>query len=191
MSEQFGKDSDQMLINELEQKVKKLLSYDALTGNFNWLVSIGSSKSGSIAGSKHSDGYRHVMIEGKLYLNHRLAFLYMTGEFPPAQVDHINHNRMDNRWENLRPVTNRSNQRNQSIYKNNKSGCSGVHWSKCCQKWQAQISSNNKRVNLGLFPLLKDAVKARQDAEVVHGYHKNHGRSQLTGNNLKEGNANA
>jgi hypothetical protein len=78
-----------------------------------------------------------IQINGKTYQAHRLAFLYMTGKFPPDEVDHINHEPSDNRFVNLRQVTRLENLRNQSLSKNNKSGFTGVSWYGRYSKWVA------------------------------------------------------
>lgn len=81
------------------------------------------------------------------------------------QVDHINRNRLDNRKINLRVVTQQENLQNKSVYKSNKSGYPGVKWNKKLGKWQVQITRNKKRVHLGVFDELQDAVVARKKAE--------------------------
>ena len=142
---------------------------------FKWLQYRGRlAKVGFIAGSINSDGYLNIIVCGKHYKAHRLAFLYMTGG-TPNQVDHINHDRKDNRWENLRPANNKINQQNQSKYKNNTSGYTGVVWSKSNKKWQAQIKSNGKNIHLGYFKKIKEAVLIRKAAEIEYGFHENHG----------------
>ena len=79
--------------------------------------------------------------------------------------DHKNRNRSDNRRENLRPSDIKSNSLNRSLYKNNTSGVTGVHWDKRKQMWIAQINVNKKRTQLGAFNNKKDAVVARLQAE--------------------------
>ena len=72
--------------------------------------------------SLNNGGYLEGKILGKYYKAHRVIWLWMTGEWPKEQVDHINHDRTDNRWCNLREASRLENYRNQSQYKNNKSG---------------------------------------------------------------------
>lgn len=87
-------------------RLKELLTYDPETGVFIWRGwRSGSAVAGSVAGSLHSDGYVCIKIGRCLYRAHRLAFLYMTGSRPIGQVDHINMNRADNRWCNLRETS--------------------------------------------------------------------------------------
>lgn len=87
---------------ELTQKeLSELLYYDKETGNFIWLVGKGPAKIGSVAGVRVVGESVKITIDGKLYLAHRLAFLYMTGKFPDDIVRHMNDIGDDNRWSNL------------------------------------------------------------------------------------------
>jgi len=81
------------------------------------------------------------------------------------EVDHINKNRVDNRKSNLRVVTRQQNMYNKSKYKTNTSGYAGIKWNKRLDKWQAQITHNKKRIHLGVFDDLQEAIKARRIAE--------------------------
>ena len=132
-------------------------------------------KVGDVAGWRNPTGYIRMKVGGKLYLAHRLAFLYMTGKWPEDQVDHINHIRDDNRWCNLREVSHQENHKNQSKPKSNTSGVTGVCWCKRYKKWKAQIKVEGKVKNLGSFTSKEDATKARKEAEIKYGFHDNHG----------------
>jgi hypothetical protein len=95
-------------IMELTQdRLRELLDYDPDTGIFTWMVNRRGGKAavGVVAGSRNTDNYVSITVDGEEYLAHRLAFLYMTGAFPPKQVDHINTAKSDNRWCNLRACT--------------------------------------------------------------------------------------
>lgn len=94
----------------------------------------------------------------------RLHRLILGISDPTMFVDHINHNGLDNRKSNLRVCTNRQNNCNCHIPKNNRSGCKGVYWSEERQKWCAQITINNKTKSLGRFENYEDAVNARNQA---------------------------
>ena len=122
-------------------------------------------------------GYLIITINKKKHRSHRLAFLYMTGNWP-AQIDHINHNRTDNRWVNLRNVTHTENQRNRTINKNNKSGVTGVHKCKSAKKWRAKIKSKGLDIHLGYFDDKFEAICARKSADRRYGYHSNHGQGK-------------
>jgi hypothetical protein len=84
------------------ERLREILGYDPETGLFTRLVRTGRIRAGEVAGTAHSRGYRSIVIDGRVYLSHRLAWLYVHGEWPPEQIDHINRNRADNRLVNLR-----------------------------------------------------------------------------------------
>jgi hypothetical protein len=83
-------------------------------------------------------------------------------------VDHINHDILDNRKENLRIVTRSQNLRNRDLGKNNKSGCNGVNWHKESQKWIARITVNKKVIYLGVYDNLDEAIRVRKEAEIKY-----------------------
>jgi hypothetical protein len=156
-------------------QLKELFHYCPEFGLFTRLVRAAKcTQVGDIAGGKNSGGYLDIMIYGRTYKSHRLAFLYMTGEFPPHDVDHINGVRDDNRWENLRAVTKSENSRNMKLRSTNTSGHVGVHWHNQKGKWEANYGINNKRYHLGCFADINDAIAARET--VSHLFHENHGR---------------
>lgn len=101
---------------------------------------------------------------GKMIQFHRLV----TNCPKDKVVDHINHNTMDNRKENLRICTVAENNKNKSIYKRNKSGVTGVSWNKARNKWYATIGVNGKLINLGRYTNKEDAIKARREAEIKY-----------------------
>jgi len=157
-----------------QETLKTILHYDPKTGIFTRLISSRSVNKGETAGSSNGQGYLRVMLLGKRYCVHRLAFLYMIGKMPD-QVDHINHIRNDNRWGNLKASNNQENQRNCSKQKNNSSGHVGVHWNKQNSKWRAIIGVNYKHIHLGYFSKLSEAIKARSGANKKYGFDNNHG----------------
>ena len=162
--------------NELTQEyLKDILDYNHFNGEFHWIKRRQGVQIYSIAGCIDKYGYRIIRVNNKSYKSHRLAFLYMTGEFPPEQIDHINHKRDDNRWINLRLVSNQENGRNKSLSVNNKSGFTGVCWYKDRNKWMANIRINGKPKHLGYFTELAEAIAARKDANTKYGFHANHG----------------
>lgn len=159
------------------KRLKEMLHYDPETGDFTWMTSTNNFiKMGDVAGCLNKiDGYIRIMVDGKLYLGHRLAFLYMTGKFPIDQCDHDNQIRSDNRWENLNQATDTTNSKNRSMRNDNTSGCVGVSWHKRDNKWHAKIGVNRKYKHLGIFAKKSDAIKARKAADIEYGFHKNHG----------------
>lgn len=106
------------------------------------------------------DGYIATMNQSTSLLFHRVILS------DSIQVDHINHNKFDNRKNNLRKCNNSKNQMNKGISKNNTSGVTGVCWNKQKNKWRARINVNKKDINLGFFDNFDDAVAARKQAEI-------------------------
>ena len=97
----------------------------------------------------------------------------MTGDLP-EEIDHIDHDRANNKWSNLRAVTRYENCRNQKISKKNTSGFTGVSWSKANNKWRAEVGLRKGRVVMN-FDSIEDAVKAVDSVRLNTGFHKNHG----------------
>lgn len=146
-------------------RLRELLYYCHETGTFTWLQTRQRSPEGSLAGHTNKVGYCVIGIDGKYYKAHRLAFLYMTGEWPKKQVDHINRNKSDNRWSNLRDVSNKDNQRNSGPRKTSKTGITGVTLLESNNKYFAYIFENGVRHDLYLGDDLFEACCARKSAE--------------------------
>lgn len=141
---------------ELTQEyLKSVLNYCPESGVFTWRVKTCHKVTvGKVAGNINSRiGYRYIGIDGKAYLAHRLAWLYMTGKWPKDEIDHTNLNRSDNRITNLREANRSQNNSNTPVQKNNKSGLKGVSPVKDSKKrpWVAQITVAGKQTNLGRF----------------------------------------
>jgi len=140
-----------------------------------WKKSKPGMKLSGIAGSLGNKGYIRLKVDGRQYQAHRVAWLIMTGEWPENDIDHINHDRADNRFINLREATCMENARNQKLRKTNKSGVCGVRLNKKKTKWDAQIQVVGKIIHLGAFDKFENAVKVRKEAEEKYGFHPNHG----------------
>lgn len=90
--------------------------YDPETGEMTWR----KTKNWRVQAGKRvgylcaTQGYWMTMLDDRMYSQHRLAWLYMTGNWPKGQIDHINHDRADNRWANLRDVSQAVNLQNRS-----------------------------------------------------------------------------
>jgi hypothetical protein len=169
-----------MAENNLTQtRVQELLHYDPETGVFTWKVNRrGTARAGSVAGRLHLTGYREIRIDRQRHKAHRLAWLYVHGEWPDGQVDHINGVRHDNRISNLRVVPNQSEQqKNQKKPSNNTSGVTGVYWGKKSRKYYAQIKYQGANKHLGYFDDFEEACMIRWLWEYMLGFHENHGKT--------------
>ena len=150
--------------------LRQRLSYDPQTGVFTWLEThvhrLGKEAGSTRTGVKAKGGsYRMINIGGALFRAHRLAWLYMTGEWPTTDVDHINGNRADNRWSNLRLASRAENNANAGLPKNNTSGVKGVSFDpKRKRPWRAMISKDNRSRLLGDFSTKEEAATAYQQA---------------------------
>jgi len=160
--------------------LKEVLNYNEDTGLFTWAVRKGpNAMKGDMAGSinnKHL--YYTIKIDNKKYYSHCLAWFYVHGYYPENEVDHINHNQQDNRICNLREVDRSENCRNRRKPKNNSSGVTGVYFHNGNKRWRAVINIDGKQKTLGSFVDFSEAVNARKNAEVLYGYHENHGKEQ-------------
>lgn len=150
-----------------QARLKELFSYDEQTGLFKRKTTVSpNAKIGDFAGSLSKKlGYLIIGIDKNQYYAHRLAWLYVKGEFPSGQIDHINRKRFDNRICNLRDVTSGQNKQNMSLRVDNKSGAKGVFWYEPRNKWIAYIRFNGKRYSLGYHVNFYDAIFARKKAE--------------------------
>ena len=148
------------------ERLRGLLHYDPENGLFTWLVSTSNRvKVGDVAGSFGRRGYAVVGVDGREYKAHRLAVLWMTGEWPENEVDHVDRSHANNRWANLREATRSQNMRNQSRRSDSKSGVLGVCWHET-GKWHARIQLHGRSHYIGLFASIEAAAKARRAAEL-------------------------
>jgi hypothetical protein len=143
------------------ERLRELLHYDPATGVFTRLVKTNRNvRVGDVAGWVNRRGYRYISVDGRLYFAHRLAWLYVTGEWPADQIDHINGIPGDNRWANLRLATGSQNQANARKRADNTSGYKGICWHGPKRKWQARIWVNSRNKSLGYFDSPADAHAA-------------------------------
>ncbi len=140
--------------------LNQLFRYEEDTGLVYWKVSKGSkAKAGSIAGSMKR-GYIQVCIDRKVYQLHRVIWKLQTGEEPyPYQIDHRDRKKNNNRWNNLRLVSNRENSYN--IEKKNKTGYIGV--SSVGRKYRAKVWIGGKQVCLGLYNTPEEAHRVYRE----------------------------
>ena len=148
-------------------RLAQVLSYDPDCGEFRWRVTLGSkAPAGNIAGSIGHYGYRTIRIDRRDYRAARLAWLYVTGRWPTKLVDHIDGNRSNDRWANLREATDSENQAN-SKRRTDQPYHKGVSFHKAAGKWSAKIQGKH----IGLFETPEKAAAAyRQAAIVAYGH---------------------
>lgn len=148
-----------------QERLKELLSYDPLTGVFLWRVSLRGrfARAGSVAGyPDQKDGYTLLCVDQKQCRAHRLAWFYMTGEWPAHQIDHIDLDKANNRFENLREATHKQNSHNRPKR--------GYTFDKRRSAFVAQIRIDGKHKHLGQFKTAAEAAAAyNAAAQIYHG----------------------
>lgn len=149
--------------------IRLRLNYDAVTGVFVWLPKesvTGEERrwnfrfAGRVAGKPDTRGHIQISLNHRMYAAHRLAWLYVYGEWPSGDLDHRDRVKTNNAIANLRLATRSQNNANTARRRNNTSGVTGVSWHKGLQKWAAYVGS----AHLGYFAVKSDAVKARATA---------------------------
>lgn len=155
-----------------QERLKEVLHYDPETGDWTWLVRKANRiYAGSKAGGVDtSEGYYKIGVDGRVHKAHRLAFLYMTGEYPKSQVDHINGEKSDNRWGNLREASPSENLRNVGAYSSNVSGLKGVSYRPKADMYLSRITVDGVTHYLGWFSCPREASHAYNKAAIqFHG----------------------
>jgi hypothetical protein len=146
--------------------LKDILDYDPKTGKFTWLVKPSARVYlGQQAGTIDVNGCRIIKIAGKNYKAHRLAWLWVHGEWPKLDLDFRNHDPDDNRIANLREATKSQNGANSVARRN---GLKGAYWHEADQKWTSTIQVNGKQFWLGNFNTEKEAHAAYCKAAKQH-----------------------
>lgn len=135
------------------QQLRDEVHYNPETGVFTRRLS------GETIGHVDGAGYVCFRCIGKIRLAHRMAYFYMTGRLPET-VDHIDQNKANNEWRNLREATNAENQWNKGMTKRNTSGVKGVYWNGKLKRWVAEIRHNNEKHYVGSFVDLEAATSA-------------------------------
>lgn len=150
---------------ELTQgRLKELLHYEPGTGCFTWRLPSSVSKVGDRAGGSHGLGYRSIGVDYNKYLEHTLAWVYMTGEWPENEVDHINGEKSDNRWENLRAATRSENGHNKPAGRKSRTGFPGVY--PHGGLYRARIHIEKETIDLGGHKTIAEARVARLLSEI-------------------------
>lgn len=154
----------------IQKELIEKFIYDPNTGIFtNRVTRSWNALQGEIAGSESVHGYNTIRFKGKLHRCGRLAYLYMTGEWPPEGyiIDHINGVKIDDSWDNLRLATISQNQCNK-VGENYGKSPKGVY--RNGSGWQAQIKINGRKIYLGTYKSREEAAEAyRKAADEHHG----------------------
>lgn len=157
-----------------QQRLRELVDYNPETGVFLWRSNTSKypaqslKREGKLATSVNGTGYNQLYLDGEKFYASRLAWLYMTGEWPDHYIDHENQTRADDRWVNLREATPSNNSTNKKLLSSNTSGCRGV-W-KQNGRWCVRITVRGVVHYLGSFVEFDDAVAAREEAAIrLHG----------------------
>lgn len=162
-----------------QARLKELLDYDPETGVFTWKARAVTGKAsawnkrfaGKVAGNINKpSGYVYIYVDSQNYSAHRLAWLYLYGEFPEKVIDHADTDRANNAASNLRLATNSQNLANTGLRVDNTSGFKGVvlHKKRLHQNrpWQAVLN----RKSLGYYATAEEAASARHEAfKAVYG----------------------
>lgn len=152
-------------INLTQEELIEQVEYNPNTGQFIRIKSYFKNKIGTIANFYHKEsGYYRIKINGVGYQAHILAWVYMTGKFPENEIDHIDMNRSNNKWENLREATSSQNLMNRKIRPNNKTGYVGVSYKQFTTDgyayhfpYTAKCTSQGVSYYLGTYKTAKEA----------------------------------
>jgi len=153
-----------------QERLQELFSFSVVTGELRWQKSYNNTYTGRVAGKVLTNGYRYVTLEGKHLLAHRVVWKWVTGQDPlNHQIDHIDGDRTNNAWHNLRLATSANNCHNRGRQSNNKSGFKGVSLH-VQGRWVARIRANGIDKHLGLYDTPEEAHAAYvAAAERFHG----------------------
>jgi len=109
---------------------------------------------------------------------HRVAWAWVHGDWPGI-IDHIDGDGTNNRLSNLRAVSSKQNARNSAKPSSNTSGHVGVRWRDRIKRWEVNIGCDGRQRYVGSYGCITAAVVARKRAEIVAGFHPNHGRDSI------------
>lgn len=159
-----------------QARLKEVLRYSAIVGVFEWRVAGRKIRPGYLAGGVVGTGYVRITIDRVPYPAHQLAWLYMTGEWPPERIDHRDGDRSNNAFTNLRLATDAQNSWNSKKKASNRSGVKGVFFCNTTKKWVATFDMNGKVAYRKSFSALEDARAGIRGArEKLQGEFANHG----------------
>lgn len=175
-----------------QEQLRELLDYDPETGFLTWkprgLEMFNSERAFKSWNSRYANkragcetvirrGYRlrKINIFGQSLREHRVIWVWMTGEYGPDQIDHENRDATDNRWVNMRDGSDGVNNRNLSLYKTNTSGVCGVQWNSSRGKWLVRVEANKTKYFLGRFSNKDDAESVAKEFYESNDFSEGHG----------------
>lgn len=153
------------------QKLLEYLIYYPLLGLWEWRnPSIMNKRPRTTVGTISVYGYRIITINGTKYRSGRLAWFYMTGEWPTQEIDHDDRDKINDKWDNLRDLFRSENALNRDLQSNNTTGVRGVYWSEERQKWVVQVKKDGINYSGGRFDSLSEAIVVRDSVALeLHG----------------------
>lgn len=158
---------DEMTTALTIERLRYLLHYDPVSGVFTRRVKSNRWKVGGVLGSVGGTGRVQFRVDGKNYLAHRLAWFYTYGTWPLGEIDHIDHDPLNNRISNLRDVTRSVNQQNRRCApRHSSTGVLGVH--KSGRGFSAAIKVQGAQVYLGWFNSAEQAYDVYIAAKRTH-----------------------
>ena len=142
--------------------------FDYKDGELSWKKSRGNAKAGQVAVHLNEKiGYYRLTLFKKVYMVHRIIFMYHKG-YMPEIIDHSDNNRLNNRIENLRQASRSTNMLNSKLHKTNSSGVKNVHWNKTDKRWIVMVRKNKERTYLGSYEDLELADLVATEARNLY-----------------------
>ena len=162
------------MTHEITQEYLQSL-FDYRDGELYWKIKPSKKvKINAKCGCIHANGYLRTKVKDKVWLNHRIIFLYHHG-YLPKYIDHIDTNKLNNKIENLRPTTNAQNQHNVKLSAKNTSGYKNVSFCPQTKKWAVKITVNKLKKTIGRYDDIELADLVAQEARIK--YHGQFARS--------------
>lgn len=149
-------------------QAQKAYRYDPASGDLLWNLPPHFKRAGKKAGWRSRQGYMRANLGGRGCAVHDIIWLLVTGSWPDRDIDHIDRNRSNNRFANLRLATRSQNNANSKVRADNTSGAKGVYWSPSRNRWFAKIVVDGRQICLGYFKAKADACDARRAGAVEY-----------------------
>jgi hypothetical protein len=165
---------DGSTMDEIEREILERFNYDPETGVMTRTCRRRADSTGCVVRTRNGKKYIAFGVLNKNMYAHVIAWFLQTGSWAEEVVDHIDGDGTNNKWNNLRSVSRKINQRNKCRHRNNTSGHTGIYWEKRISKWFVKLAVDGKQVYLGYFKDKNEAIQCRLAAEKQHGYTERH-----------------